>query len=457
MENINNKSSIIDFFLKVFSLLALIIFLYTVYRISVFVINGNDINQIIDKYLKFIIISLLFFIFFLISFRFSVDIKKNIILIFSSLIITLYMIEIIIYFNFKNLVTFENNINIEDRNKKLEKFEKFIEDGIYPFDAFNKEFTFQSDKIFPLSYISNVNTFLCNETGEDIFYVSDDYGFRNNNKVWKEDVEFAFIGDSFVHGGCVEDNYTLSNILSKKVNKNVLNLGVGGAGPLIEYAIFKEYASKKKPKKVFWFFSEGTDLTKNLRGEKKIKALIRYLDDEYVQNLISKQDIIDKLLINYVEENTKKKNILEKNEISNVKKINKKINNFLENTRFLRLWSIRNLISFFLLERQIDPLFEEIILKTKERIQTWNGQLYFVYMPESRRYNNQFNRYLLKNKFRNKDKILNMLVKNDIKVIDVDSDIFAKNKDPLSLFNKIKVHYNEKAYEIIASNIANLD
>ena len=111
------------------------------------------------------------------------------------------------------------------------------------------------DKIFALSYISNVNTFLCNETGEDIFYVSDDYGFRNNNKVWKEDVEFAFIGDSFVHGGCVEDNYTLSNILSKKVNKNVLNLGVGGAGPLIEYAIFKEYASKKKPKKVFWFFS----------------------------------------------------------------------------------------------------------------------------------------------------------------------------------------------------------
>ena len=100
MENINNKSSIIDFFLKVFSLLALIIFLYTVYRISVFVINGNDINQIIYKYLKFIKISLLFFIFFLISLRFSVDIKKNIILIFSSLIITLYMIEIIMIENY---------------------------------------------------------------------------------------------------------------------------------------------------------------------------------------------------------------------------------------------------------------------------------------------------------------------------------------------------------------------
>ena len=64
MKNINNKSSIIDFFLKVFSLLALTVFLYTIYRISVFVTNGNDINQIIDKYLKFIIISLLFFIFF---------------------------------------------------------------------------------------------------------------------------------------------------------------------------------------------------------------------------------------------------------------------------------------------------------------------------------------------------------------------------------------------------------
>ena len=67
-----------------------------------------------------------------------------------------------------------------------------------------------------MSYISNV-TFLCNETGEDIFYVSDDYGFRNNNKARKEDVEFAFIGDR-LYMGCVEDNYTLSNIL-RKVNK----------------------------------------------------------------------------------------------------------------------------------------------------------------------------------------------------------------------------------------------
>ena len=45
-------------------------------------------------------------------------------------------------------------------------------------------------------------------------------------------------------------------------------------------------------------------------------------------------------------------------------------------------------------------------------------------------------------------------VKNmKIEIIDVDHDIFSKNENPLTYFNKINVHYNELGYKLIANEI----
>ena len=73
-------------------------------------------------------------------------------------------------------------------------------------------------------------------------------------------------------------------------------------------------------------------------------------------------------------------------------------------------------------------------------------------MPDGKRYMNNFNRYILKDKFRNKDKVLEILNKNEIKVIDIDKDIFDKSENPLDLYyNRIKIHYNELANLLIAN------
>jgi len=61
------------------------------------------------------------------------------------------------------------------------------------------------------------------------------------------------------------------------------------------------------------------------------------------------------------------------------------------------------------------------------------------------------NRYALKDKFRHKDKVLEILEKNKIKVIDIDKNIFDKYDDPLDLFNEMKIYYNEVAYKLIAN------
>ena len=79
-------------------------------------------------------------------------------------------------------------------------------------------------------------------------YKSDRYGFRNNDKIWDKNPDTILIGDSFTHGAQVLDHDTIAGILNKN-NNITLNLGFGGAGPLSQYAILKEYISSKKTQK----------------------------------------------------------------------------------------------------------------------------------------------------------------------------------------------------------------
>jgi len=441
------KQKTIDLLIKIFIFFSLIIFLYTIYRMSIYAANGIELTIILKKYVKYLIISCaLISIFFIVS-KLNYNLKTNIVLSFLSILITIYILEIFLFLKYPNM---DNKI-IDKNNKSNEliKIKKFIDEDIYPFELVQKKFNIGTKKIYPISHISNTKIFLCNEVDTDIFYISDKYGFRNSNKDWNNQViDYALIGDSFIHGACEKDENIISNLLKKK-NKNVINLGSGGAGPLKELAIFTEYLPKLRPKNIIWFYSEGTDLTKDLRGEKKNKNLTNYLDDNYTQNLTEYQSEISSHTKKYI-----KKKLSTKLKQENKKKngVNEKINVFLEKTKILRLWNLRSLISSFTNSGTIiDPLFFDIIEKVKKRAGEWNAKIYFVYMPEAKRYDNQLNRYLIKDKYRNKNMILKKLDQMNVITIDVDKDIFDKNENPLSYFNKKRVHYNKIGYELIAN------
>ena len=360
------------------------------------------------------------------------------------MIFVFYSIEIFFTYRFNS----NFNHNIVDLKLRAIKYKKFINNNIYPFQTNTEIVEINGVEILPISSVSNIDTFLCDEDEKDVFYKSDKYGFRNNNENWSQKVDYVLIGDSFAHGSCVEDDKTISSQLSKIENKNVLNLGIGGIGPLRELAIFNEYVIDLKPKKIFWIYSEGTDLTKNLRGESKNRILSRYLNNNFTQNLKSHQKDIDKFLF------TNSKKIL--NSESNFDKKSKdniiNVNLIFEKTKFLRLWYTRSYLSKYFSFDKIDPNFEKIISIVKNTTDEWGGEFYFVYMPDGKRYMNNFNRYILKDKFRNKDKVLEILNKNEIKVIDIDKDIFDKSENPLDLYyNRIKIHYNELANLLIAN------
>ncbi len=425
-----------------------VIFVYTLYRSLAFYNGISSLGYISDKYLKYFLLSITFFCFFYIILFRNEEVKKNIILSISSTIFVFYSLEIFLTYRFNNNNLNNLQNNIVDLKSKAIKYKKFINNNIYPFQTNTEAVEINGVKIFPITSVSNIDTFLCDEDGKDVFYKSDKYGFRNNNENWIEKVDYVLIGDSFIHGACVENDKTISSQLSKIHNKNVLNLGIGGIGPLRELAIFNEYVIDLKPKKIFWFYSEGTDLTKNLRGESQNIFLRKYLNNYFTQNLKSQQKDIDKLLF----ANSKNKlnselDFDKKNRDNNVT-----INLILEKTKFLRLWSIRSLISGYFSSYKIDPDFSKIISLVKNTADEWGGEFYFVYMPDGKRYMSNFNRYVLKDKFRHKDKVLEILKKDEIKVIDIDKDIFDKSKNPLDeYYNQTKIHYNESANLLIAN------
>ena len=289
------------------------------------------------------------------------------------------------------------------------------------------------NKIFPFSGVSNTLTINCNENGYYSKYQSDRYGFNNPDSEWdKKEIEYMLLGDSFAHGFCVNRPNDIASLLRNLSKKSVLNLGYAGNGPLIEYATLKEYI-KPNVKKIIWFYYEGNDI-KDLGKEVNSEILIKYLTNyDFTQNLKNKQNEIDftvkdylsyhynksirlylslkKGFANYFKENNNEK----KNDTSELLK------NFYKIMKFTKRISLEN-----------------------------NSELFFVYLPEIKRYK--------QDNYKNDNYTqIKKIVKNlDIAFIDIDKEIFQNETSPLKLFPfEIFPHYTIEGYRKVTKSIFN--
>ena len=89
----------------------------------------------------------------------------------------------------------------------------------------------KNQMIFPLSGISDKNTFFVTKEINLFFYTSDRYGFNNNDSLWDSSVDIVLMGDSFGHGACVNSKDNISGNLNSS-NFKTLNLSFSGNGPL---------------------------------------------------------------------------------------------------------------------------------------------------------------------------------------------------------------------------------
>ena len=391
-------------------------------------------------------------------------IKQYLIISSISLIVSLYLFEGYLTFSdhlSKNQILKEQLYekqtgNKWDTRKKLEIYKdlKKKNDNItityYPSYLVNKHY---SNIPLPLSGLSNSETIYCNENGYYSIYQSDRHGFNNPDNEWdKKEIEYLLVGDSFTHGACVNRPNDISSVLRNLSTKSVLNLGIGGNGPLIEYATLREYLNTKV-KKVLWIYYEGNDL-ENIKNEIKNNILINYINDlNFTQNLKFKQNEINKFL---------KKKLIEIeikifNDKINYNKKNKKIKYKI--LKFIRLNKTKKIIKKSLLNNseennsegnnseEIDNI-KKILTLSRDLVIKNNSKLYFVYLPE-------YSRYKINYDNTNYNSVKNIVTELKIPFIDIHKEVFEKEQNPLKLFpfEQEGGHYNVDGYKKVAETI----
>lgn len=431
----------IQFFIRFYIVIFSLILIYVIFRsdgLTNFIIRKD--NLIVCG----ILISLIIFFYFLINFR-SI-IQEYTIITITSIILSLYLYEGFIHFqNYKKIrIIDEQKIknNFDTRTVyQVYKDEKELYDNVVLSMSPINQIDDKEKKFIPLSGISFSKTISCNENGYYFIYDSDRYGFNNPDKEWdNKNIDYVLIGDSFVHGACVNRPNDIASRLRKLSKNSVLNLGYGGNGPLLEFATLREYLNPGVSK-VLWFYFEGNDNI-NLKNELNIKLLNRYLDDlNFTQNLKLYQNRIDNLLA----ESFKKELILEEKSLLKNKEQTKNRISYSQIIKFVKLGFTRKLLYH---TEPIPNNFKRIIKLTNELVKMNNSKLYFIYLPS-------FERYKFKTlNFGRKDEVKKIITDLRIDFIDIDDEIFKKEKDPLKLFPFEKHgHYTVQAYNKISMKI----
>jgi len=435
-----------NFLKKIFSptilTISFLLLIYTFYKSEIYW-DGNK----RDYFFTYYVISLILFFFSIITFFISQKIKEYLIISGVSLVVSLYIFEG--YLTFKEQLSKEHlskeQLSKEqlyekktgkkwDRRtslqiyKNLKKADNEIVLTVNP--SYN--YKYKTYSIFPLSSVSNSRTINCNENGYYSIYQSDRYGFNNPDYEWdKKEIEYLLVGDSFTLGACVNRPNDIASVIRALSHKSVLNLGYNDNGPLIEYAVLREYLNSNV-KKVLWIYVEGNDHI-NLSLEKSNKILINYFNDlTFTQNLKLKQNEINDLAINFIER--ARERARERKTFKNKLRI------------FIKIYNTRFLIHK-VLEPALPPEFKTILQLARNLTIKNNSKLYFVYLPD-------YNRYKIKFDNTNYNLVKNIVNELNIPFIDIHKEVFEKEQNPLKLFPfELHGHYNVEGYKKVAETI----
>ncbi len=306
-------------------------------------------------------------------------------------------------------------------------------------------------EVIPLGSVSNRVTLLCNEGGQWIDYRSDSRGFNNTDETWRlNHLDIAAVGDSFAHGYCVPADRNFMALIHERF-RATLNLGVAGDGPLLMLATLSEYLPRFRPKTVLWFYYEGNDLV-DLQKERRSGLLANYLSGDYRQEYLSRQGDIDRAIVAELprlaatDENNRKR-----------RRSNQVVSTLLQ---VLKLTSLRQRLGLVRetdrssLETAVDfetdnlEVFREVLQRAQTQVAGWDGQLYFVYLPEWTRYTNYRSLGELK-----REEVLNLVRGLGLPIIDIDP-VFRAHGDPLSLFPFRGLgHYTEAGHRLVAEEV----
>ncbi len=392
------------------------------------ILNGLENNKYF-VYISILSIILLILIIYR-TFFFNANNFKNLLLLFIVSTLSIITMEILVnYINFKNKINLQaasvnKNIDLNQIYLDLLKKNKNLKFSFSP-----NEINANYEKHFFFSNNSNSKSFLCIEDNGPVVIENDKFGFHNENIKWSQTESILFLGDSFVQGWCVNSKKNFVN----RFNAKSLNLGIQNTGPLVQFAILKEYLKFTKPKKIIWFYYEGNDYD-DLNHEKRNKILRKYL----INNLFSQQ-----LTRRQIEIDAQNNKILKKylNILDTSKK--EEVQNYSKNFDLKKIITLKNTRTFVNNIFFKGFLYEKILVEAKILTELYNIDLVMVYLPSYERY--KFKNNYLKNI--HYKQILKIYEKNGLKFIDLKKSFFDK-RNTLALYpQKKRGHLNTRGHK----------
>ena len=299
--------------------------------------------------------------------------------------------------------------------------------------------------LLPMASIPGTVVVSCNESGQWQIYQADRHGFNNDDKQWNLRPAIGMVGDSFTHGSCVSREQNMAAFLDTQFG-GVINLGVGGFGPLLELAALSEYLRPLRTPTVLWIFFEGNDLTEDLPLESRTPMLQNYLySEDYNQDLIHRSGEVKVVLRSYLDKKLK----------DAMNRVDGPYENII---RYLSLDRLREAIgvgpvrigyNFGDLDSEL-ALFREILGKADQRVKSWGGKLYLVYLPESDRYLSKFGDSLIRQDIY--QGVKKIALDKRIPIIDI-AAAFAHDPSPATLYAYPGAHFSPRGYQMAAATI----
>lgn len=384
----------------------------------------------------------------------SDDNKVKVFLVVFSIAIPLILFESVMYYLADGVVLRERVFNeqgvVFDRRSITMILDDLRKNGVdgYPafFPATQLEIITKKTDLFPLSSISVKATVYCNESGKTTIYQSDEHGFNNPSGVWNQPVDVMLIGDSFVHGACVEPEESIASYL-RTAGRRTISLGSGGNGPLAELATLTEYVVPMHPKIVFWLYYEGNDLS-DLYRESESPVLTEYVKGNFTQNLISNQPKVDLLIKEKLQGLQQELRVrLQKENSLLAPTIGYHVMKILK-FNHIRTFCKISWVQFRDYFSNADQILKRVISLAKDRSDNIGVKLYFVYIPDYARGKSD------SSFLHSRGKVLKAVRELNVPIIDIFEEVTKKQADYHSLYPLGKYgHYNAKGYKLIAEAI----
>ena len=294
--------------------------------------------------------------------------------------------------------------------------------------------------VLPMSGVARIRTSLCNETGDWISYVSDQYGFRNPESSWHGMPDIATVGDSYTQGNCVEDGKSYVDRL-RASHPRTLNLGQRGNGPFAILASIREYLPAMKPAITIWFHFEGNDIPSDIIRERRTPIFQEYLKPDFSQALQSNGDAVSDAFANNVD-----LRLATAAKVARTGTDDKRSWTATLKSK-LFLYNIRNRLGVanFPNEKLIKS-YKSVLARAKNEVAGWSGELLLVYLPTKRRFASAAGRRKL-DRFRRR--VLGSSHSLDTPVLDL-TIVFEALTEPERYYDE---HLTEEGHAIVAQEV----